>query len=68
MEIKYTEIVWADEAGIGVRFESSPGGKVRVTIIEYDSGHVYESATISEWRWKRVVEKMASDKTLQGNL
>jgi hypothetical protein len=61
MEILKEETVWADEGGVSVRFESGPNGKIRIIIMRDDLQEGYTSATISNWRWKRIIKNFCGD-------
>ena len=57
------EQVWAQEAGIQIRVEHLGHGHVRVSILEAEvSGQdkVLATATLTPWRWERVVSKMGA--------
>ena len=55
MEVVKNETVWADEENRTVRFEADQRGRMRVIILQ--SGEECSSATISNWRWKRIAKK-----------
>lgn len=57
MEVVKQETVRANEGGVQVLFQLGPSGQLRITVIGDGLPDVYYmSATISNWRWKRILE------------
>lgn len=62
MEPKHQlEMIWANEGGFSFLFEAAHNGGVKITIRDGDTA--VASATLSGWRWARIVKNFEPIKT-----